>query len=72
MYITFNHFVLEGFMVYIDPGSGSIVLQLIIATLLGGGILLKAFWNKIFHKNTNSDKDHPDQDDDSSSKDEQE
>jgi hypothetical protein len=71
MYITFNHFALENFLIYIDPGSGSIVLQLIIATLLGGGILLKAFWNKIFHKNANSDNDHPDQDDDTSSKDEQ-
>jgi hypothetical protein len=35
---------------YLDPGSGSILIQLIIAGLLGGGILLRTFWGKIFPK----------------------
>jgi len=35
---------------YLDPGTGSIIIQVIIAVLLGGGILLRTFWKKIFHK----------------------
>jgi hypothetical protein len=32
---------------YLDPGSGSFLLQLAIATLLGLGIALRASWGKI-------------------------
>jgi hypothetical protein len=32
---------------YIDPGSGSYVLQLIIAGLLGAGVALKIYWKRI-------------------------
>jgi hypothetical protein len=32
---------------YLDPGSGSILLQLVIAGLLGAGIFLRASWSKI-------------------------
>ncbi len=32
---------------YLDPGSGSFLLQLLIAALLGGLFLLKAYWGKI-------------------------
>jgi hypothetical protein len=33
---------------YLDPGSGSILVQLIAAGLLGGvGILVKTFWGRI-------------------------
>jgi hypothetical protein len=33
---------------YLDPGSGSLLIQLIAAGLLGGiGILLKVFWGRI-------------------------
>ncbi len=32
---------------YLDPGSGSIILQLVIAGLLGAGVLVGAFWRKI-------------------------
>lgn len=38
---------------YLDPGSGSFILQLAIATLLGGIFVLKAYWQKLlnlFHK----------------------
>jgi len=67
---TFNHLVLENFLAYIDPGSGSIILQLVIATLLGGGILIKAFWKKIFPKNTKSDDDDLVEEDPASTKNE--
>jgi hypothetical protein len=32
---------------YLDPGSGSYIIQLVIAALLGGGFLIKAFWRQI-------------------------
>lgn len=33
---------------YLDPGSGSLLVQLIAAGLLGGvGILFKVFWGRI-------------------------
>jgi hypothetical protein len=32
---------------YIDPGTGSYILQLLVATLLGGLFALKLGWNKI-------------------------
>jgi hypothetical protein len=32
---------------YLDPGSGSFILQLIVASLLGGLFLMRRYWNKI-------------------------
>lgn len=32
---------------YLDPGTGSYIIQLIIAALLGGLFALKIFWNKV-------------------------
>lgn len=32
---------------YIDPGSGSYILQLVIAGLVGGAFLLKSYWANI-------------------------
>jgi hypothetical protein len=33
---------------YLDPGSGSLLIQLLAAGLLGGvGILVKMFWGRI-------------------------
>ncbi len=32
---------------YLDPGSGSFLIQLLIAALLGAGIALRASWGKI-------------------------
>ena len=32
---------------YLDPGSGSFIFQLIIASILGGLILVKAYWKRI-------------------------
>jgi len=34
-------------LAYLDPGSGSILLQLIIASLLGFGVFIKLQWKKI-------------------------
>ncbi len=32
---------------YLDPGSGSVLLQLLVAALLGAGFVVKVYWNKI-------------------------
>ena len=32
---------------YLDPGSGSILLQLLLAALLGAGVILRSQWSKI-------------------------
>ena len=32
---------------YLDPGSGSIILQVIVASLLGGAFIVKSYWKKI-------------------------
>ena len=32
---------------YVDPGSGSMILQVILAGLLGGLFAVKVFWRKV-------------------------
>ena len=32
---------------YIDPGSGSIILQAIIGVIAAGGLTIKIYWNKL-------------------------
>ena len=34
-------------MAYLDPGTGSFLLQLLIAGLLAVGVLLRLFWSRI-------------------------
>jgi membrane-anchored glycerophosphoryl diester phosphodiesterase (GDPDase) len=34
-------------LAYLDPGSGSLLIQLIIAVLVGGLVFLKSYWSKI-------------------------
>ncbi len=34
-------------LLYLDPGSGSFLLQLAIAALLGAGVFIGASWSKI-------------------------
>lgn len=48
---------------YLDPGSGSFLVQIAIATLLGLGIALRASWGKIrgwFGAKPKSDEDDDD------------
>jgi hypothetical protein len=54
---------------YLDPGSGSFLIQLLIAALLGIGVAVRASWGRIkgwFGVKPNADAD--DDDDDSESK----
>ncbi len=32
---------------YLDPGSGSVILQTVLAGLLGIGVIVRLFWKKI-------------------------
>lgn len=34
-------------LAYLDPGSGSFLIQILIAALLGVGVALRASWGKI-------------------------
>jgi hypothetical protein len=38
---------LGSILAYLDPGSGSYLIQILIAALLGGGFVIKAFWRQI-------------------------
>ena len=38
---------IEGPNAYLDPGSGSLILQVILAILLGGLFILRSYWKKI-------------------------
>ncbi len=33
--------------IYLDPGSGSFILQILLAALLGGAYAVKVYWKKI-------------------------
>ncbi len=40
---------------YVDPGTGSMVIQAVIAALVAGGALIGAFWKKLFRRRRNRD-----------------
>lgn len=40
-------FIIKPAHAYIDPGTGSFLLQLLIGAVLGATFMLKAFWGKI-------------------------
>ena len=35
------------YLLYLDPGSGSLILQLVLGALLAIGITIRIFWSKI-------------------------
>jgi hypothetical protein len=46
MNIFFNS-ITERTLNYLDPGSGSILIQVLLAFLLGAGLIIRTYWNKI-------------------------
>jgi hypothetical protein len=49
---------------YLDPGSGSLLLQLLLAAILGLGLILRTQWSKIksfFKRNDESEEDLEDE-----------
>jgi len=54
-------------LIYLDPGSGSFLIQLLIAGLAGAGIAIAISWGRIkrfFKKNKQVDVDDVDKDED--------
>ena len=54
-------------LAYLDPGSGSMILQLVLAALLGMGVLLRSQWKRIKtlfgRKDTREEDEQEEQDD---------
>lgn len=44
-FILFSHLGKDP--AYLDPGSGSFIIQLIIAGVVGAGFILRGYWSKI-------------------------
>ena len=44
--LLFRGFFVSEAYAYLDPGSGSIVIQILIGALAGVGITLKIYWHK--------------------------
>ena len=42
-----SSFLISNAYAYIDPGSGSLILQKILGALVGVGIAMKVYWFKI-------------------------
>jgi hypothetical protein len=45
--LIFGHFSISNAYAYLDPGTGSIIAQMIIGTLVGAGLAIKIYWQKI-------------------------
>ena len=55
---------LGDFSHYLDPGSGSVLLQMVLAAILGLGVILRTQWGKIkslFKRNDDADVDFDDE-----------
>ena len=47
MHYSFIYSGLHEVMAYLDPGSGSILIQLLVAALLGAGLFIRSQWARI-------------------------
>tara|TARA_Y100000590_G_scaffold111792_1_gene127490 strand:+ start:2424 stop:2615 length:192 start_codon:yes stop_codon:yes gene_type:complete len=45
--LILGQFSISNAFAYIDPGSGSMIVQMLIGTLVGAGIAVKLYWQKI-------------------------
>lgn len=45
---------------YVDPGTGSMIIQVVIAAVVGAGAFLGAFWRKIFRRRRDPDDEPAD------------
>lgn len=44
---AFGELFISNAFAYIDPGTGSMIIQSLIGALVGAGIVLKLYWTKI-------------------------
>lgn len=47
MTVTMDFLASSPFFAYLDPGTGSIILQSVIAGIFGAMIAIKVFWRRI-------------------------
>lgn len=47
LFETLSQLTLHAPRAYLDPGSGSFILQILIAAFVGGAFVIKAYWRKI-------------------------
>ena len=63
---TLNEYRWLGRLLYLDPGSGSYIFQLLIAGLVGAGFIIRVYWKRItgiFSKRQSKDEEPtPDED----------
>jgi len=50
MFFVINLLVLSKVFNYIDPGTGSAIMIMIIGALVGVGITIRMYWEKLKHK----------------------
>ena len=50
MIILSSGYILSDAYAYLDPASGSLVIQMIVGALVGVGITVKVFWYKLKEK----------------------
>ena len=48
--LLFRGFFVSEAYAYLDPGSGSVMIQMLIGALAGVGITMKIYWHKIKEK----------------------
>ena len=48
--LLFRGFFVSDAYAYLDPGSGSVMIQMLIGALAGVGITMKIYWHKIKEK----------------------
>ncbi len=42
-----SFFVGKQMLLYLDPGSGSFIIQMLLAGILGAGVAVRIYWKKI-------------------------
>ncbi len=45
--IIVGHFSISDAFAYIDPSSGTLIIQMLAGALIGGGIAIRVYWQKI-------------------------
>jgi hypothetical protein len=46
---SFNELFVSDAFAYLDPGTGTMIIQSLIGALVAAGIILKVYWIKIKH-----------------------
>jgi len=46
-FLSINEFIQGATQTYLDPGSGSMIIQLVLGAILGLGVFLRLYWKKI-------------------------